>query len=60
MGAHDSGYKYLFSFKTMVEGLLRGFVHEQWVEALDFETLERKNLYEIFENETCPPSPRLA
>ena len=27
----------------MVEDLLRGFVREQWVDQLDFSTLERKN-----------------
>ena len=43
MGAHDSGYKQLFSFPAMVEDLLRGFVREKWVDALDFTTLERKN-----------------
>jgi predicted transposase/invertase (TIGR01784 family) len=43
MGVHDSGYKHLFSFPTMVEDLLRGFVREQWVDELDFGTLERKN-----------------
>jgi predicted transposase/invertase (TIGR01784 family) len=43
MGVHDSGYRHLFSFRAMVEDLLRGFVREQWVDDLDFETLERKN-----------------
>jgi predicted transposase/invertase (TIGR01784 family) len=43
MGAHDSGYKQLFSFPTMVEELLRGFVRERWIDELDFDTLERKN-----------------
>jgi predicted transposase YdaD len=43
MGFHDGGYKQLFSFPTMVEDLLRGFVRGQWVEELDFGTLERRN-----------------
>ena len=43
MGAHDSGYKQLFSFPVMVEELIRGFVREAWVNDLDFDTLERKN-----------------
>jgi hypothetical protein len=43
MGAHDSGYKHLFQFPAMVEDLLRGFVREDWVNDLDFTTLERKN-----------------
>jgi putative YhgA-like transposase/uncharacterized protein DUF4351 len=40
MAEHDSGYKLLFSHPRMVEELLRGFVHEPWVEELDFATLE--------------------
>lgn len=38
---HDRGYKRLFSHPTAVEELLRGFLHEDWVEDLDFSTLER-------------------
>src|SRR6185295_13993151 len=38
---HDPGYKGLFSHSTMVEGLLRGFVQEDWIERLDFSTLEK-------------------
>ncbi|MEA2694921.1 MAG: hypothetical protein QOJ16_4308 [Acidobacteriota bacterium] len=41
MAEHDSGYKLLFSHPRMVEELLRGFVHEDWVADLDFTTLER-------------------
>jgi putative YhgA-like transposase len=41
MAEHDSGYKLLFSHPRMVEELLRGFVHEPWVEDLDFGTLEQ-------------------
>jgi Putative transposase, YhgA-like len=37
---HDNGYKLLFSQPRMVEQLLRGFVHESWVETLDYKTLE--------------------
>jgi hypothetical protein len=37
---HDSGYKSLFSHPEMVEDLLRGFAHEDWVRDLDFSTLE--------------------
>jgi predicted transposase YdaD len=40
MAQHDSGYKLLFSHPQMVEELLRGFVHEPWVEDLDYATLE--------------------
>jgi putative YhgA-like transposase len=38
---HDPGYKSLFSHPTLVEELLRGFVREDWIERLDFSTLER-------------------
>ena len=38
---HDSGYKLLFSHAQVVEDLLRGFVGEDWVEDLDFRTLEK-------------------
>jgi Putative transposase, YhgA-like len=36
----DSGYKLLFSHPEVVEDLIRGFVHEDWVQDLDFSTLE--------------------
>lgn len=38
---HDASYKLLFSHARMVEDLLRGFIHEPWVQELDFATLER-------------------
>lgn len=38
---HDHSYKKLFSHPEMVEDLIRGFVHEDWVQELDFSTLER-------------------
>ncbi len=38
---HDPSYKAIFSQRTMVKGLLRGFVHGDWIERLDFSTLER-------------------
>lgn len=41
MVRHDNSYKLLFSYAHMVEDLLRGFVHEEWVEQLDFSTLEK-------------------
>ena len=41
MAEHDAGYKSLFSHPEMVEDLIRGFVHEDWVRDLDFSTLER-------------------
>jgi len=41
MNDHDHSYKNLFSHAQMVEDLLRGFVHEEWIKQLDFSTLER-------------------
>ena len=38
---HDPGYKLLFSHSTLVEELLRGFLHGDWIERLDFSTLEK-------------------
>lgn len=40
---YDGLYKQLFSYPPMVESLLRGFVHEAWVEHIDFSTLEKPN-----------------
>jgi hypothetical protein len=39
--SHDHSYKLLFSHPEMVADLLRGFVHEGWVEQLDFASLEK-------------------
>ena len=41
MAFHDPSYKLLFSHREMVTDLIRGFVHEDWVAELDFNTLER-------------------
>jgi predicted transposase YdaD len=38
---HDPGYKSLFSHRIMVEELLRGFVREDWIDRLDFSTLQK-------------------
>jgi predicted transposase/invertase (TIGR01784 family) len=43
MAGHDPSYRLLFSHPRMVEDLLRGFVHEDWLSWLDFTTLERVN-----------------
>jgi predicted transposase YdaD len=40
---HDSSYKRLFSNSRLVEDLLRGFVHEDWIKELDFTSLEKVN-----------------
>ena len=41
MGDHDHSYKLLFSHPEMVRDLLTGFVREDWVAGLDFDTLEK-------------------
>lgn len=40
---HDMSYKQLFSHPQMVEELFSSFVREQWVNRLDFSTLEKVN-----------------
>lgn len=40
MHIHDSGYKKLFSNRTMFRQLLETFVHEPWVQELDFDHCE--------------------
>ena len=40
MGAHDVSYRILFSHRTLVESLIRGFLPAEWSEGLDFSTLE--------------------
>ena len=43
MADHDHSYKHLFSHARMVEDLLKGFVREDWVDNLDFSSLEKVN-----------------
>jgi predicted transposase/invertase (TIGR01784 family) len=38
---HDQGYKRLFSHPQAIEELIHGFLRQDWVERLDFSTLER-------------------
>ena len=38
---HDQSYKLLFSHAEMVADLLRGFVREDWVQQIDFDSLEK-------------------
>lgn len=40
---HDSNYKQIFSHKETVTELLQGFVHEEWVNEIDYSTLEKVN-----------------
>lgn len=41
MARHDPSYKLLSSHRELVADLLRGFVCEPWVAALDLSTLQR-------------------
>jgi hypothetical protein len=43
MKTHDPAYKTLYAHPELVADLIRGFVHEPWVEEIDFTTLERAN-----------------
>lgn len=43
MTEYDQGYKLLFSYPEMVKDLLTGFVREEWVSQLDFDSLEKIN-----------------
>jgi len=43
--SHDPAYRQFFSHPRMVQDLLQGFVHEDWVADLDFATLERVNAH---------------
>lgn len=43
MHDNDGGHRLLFAHPRMVESLIREFVPEEWVEQLDFRTLERVN-----------------
>ena len=40
MNIHDSGYKKLFSNRTIFRQLLETFVNQDWVHSLDFDTCE--------------------
>ena len=40
---HDGIYKQIFSHHQVVEALLSGFIHEEWVEHVDLSTLEKPN-----------------
>ena len=40
MNIHDSGYKKLFSNRTIFRQLIETFVNQEWVHSLDFDTCE--------------------
>ena len=50
MTEFDQGYKLLFSHPEMVEDLLKGFVKEDWVNTLDFSSLEKLDTHHIADN----------
>ncbi|MDP2202910.1 MAG: Rpn family recombination-promoting nuclease/putative transposase [Methylicorpusculum sp.] len=37
---HDTGYKLLFSHPRLVQDLITGFVQPEWLDSIDFKTLE--------------------
>jgi predicted transposase YdaD len=41
MMLHDESYKHIFSHPEVMEDLLRGFVHEEWISEIDCDTLEK-------------------
>jgi hypothetical protein len=43
MPAHDNAYKNIFSHRQVVADLLTGFVGEDWVRAVDVDTLDKCN-----------------
>jgi len=40
---HDLGYKFLFSHPELVRDLVVGFIPDDWLQGLDYSTLERIN-----------------
>jgi hypothetical protein len=50
MADHDHGYKLLFSHASVVADVLRGFVKEDWVQELDFDSLERVDGSYVFDD----------
>jgi len=47
---NDGTYKDLYSHPEMVESLIQDFVHEDWVQNLDFSTLEKTNASYVTED----------
>ena len=43
MADHDHSYRHIFSHASVVEDLLKGFIHEDWAQHLDYTTLEKEN-----------------
>lgn len=38
---HDSSYKFLFSNPELVRDLIMGFIPDEWLQSLDYSTLEK-------------------
>ena len=38
---HDSSYKFLFSNPELVRDLIMGFIPDDWLQSLDYSTLEK-------------------
>ncbi len=41
MKKHAKTYKNMFSHKEVIRDLIRGFVKQDWINELDFDSLER-------------------
>ena len=51
MGKHDRSYRLLFAKPRLIEELVRGFFGQDWIERLDFSTLERVNASFVSEDQ---------
>jgi len=40
---HDESYKQIYTHARVVEDLLKGFIHEDWIDRLDYSTLQKVN-----------------
>jgi predicted transposase/invertase (TIGR01784 family) len=43
MPPHDQSYKAIFTYPEIIQQLLQSFVQQDWVQELDFSTLEKTN-----------------
>jgi hypothetical protein len=44
---YDKSFKLIFSYAIMIKDLLKGFVPEEWVQDLDFNSLQQVNVQHI-------------
>ena len=47
---HDSGYKFLFSTPELVRDLILGFIPDDWLHSLDYNTLEKVDGHYVSED----------